>query len=76
MTCQILGLLPNTLAGDEKYPVVNRDNFTIPIQMQLSQKQTKISQFFAASLKSTISFTYFEKEDDLHGSYISEITDS
>ena len=36
---QILGLLVSTLAVDEKYPVLNRDNFTIPIQMQLSQKK-------------------------------------
>ena len=39
LTCQILGLLVNTLATDEKYPVLNRDNLTIPIEMQLSQKQ-------------------------------------
>ena len=45
LTCQILGLLLNTLAADEKYPVLNRDNLTIPIQMQLSQKQ-KISLNF------------------------------
>ena len=39
LTCQILGLLVNTLAAHEKYPVLNRDNLTIPIQVQLSQKQ-------------------------------------
>ena len=38
-TCQILGLLLNTLAANEKYPVLNTHNLTIPIQMQLSQKQ-------------------------------------
>ena len=27
LTCEILGLLVNALAGDEKYPVLNRDNF-------------------------------------------------
>ena len=37
-TSQILGLLVNTLAIDEKYPVLNGENLTIPIQMQLSQK--------------------------------------
>ena len=30
-TCQILGLLVNTLAADEKYSVLNRGNLTIPI---------------------------------------------
>ena len=39
LTCQILGLLVNTLAADEKYPVLNRDNLTILIQMQLSHKK-------------------------------------
>ena len=60
-TCQILVLLVNTLAADEKYPVLNRDNLTIPIQKQLSQKQKTFSQFFVAFLKSTINFKYFEK---------------
>ena len=33
LTCKIWGLLVNTLPGDEKYPVLNKDNLTIPIQM-------------------------------------------
>ena len=52
LTCKILGLLVNTLAANEKYPVLNRDNLTIPIQMQLSQKQKTFSEFFAGFLKS------------------------
>ena len=76
LTCQILGLLVNTLAADEKYPVLNRENLTIPIQMQLSQKQKTFSQFFAAFLKSTLNFEHFEKKDDPHRFCISEITDS
>ena len=35
LTCEILGLLLNTLAADEMYEVLNRDNLTIPIRMQL-----------------------------------------
>ena len=34
-TCQILGLLVNTLAADWKYPVLKWHNLTIKIQMQL-----------------------------------------
>ena len=45
LTCQILRLLVNTLAAEENYPVPNRDNLTIPIQIQLSRKQKKFSQF-------------------------------
>ena len=76
LTCKILGLLVNTLATDEKYPVVNRDNLTIPIQMQLSQKQKTFSEFFAAFLKFTVNFEYFEKTDDPHRFCIFEVTDS
>ena len=36
-TCQILGLLVNTLATNEKYPVLHREILTIPIHMKLSQ---------------------------------------
>ena len=52
LTCLMFGLLVNTLAADEKYPVLNRDTLTIPIQMQLSQKQKTFSPFFAPFLKS------------------------
>ena len=76
LTCQILGLLVNTLAADEKYRVLNRDNLTMPIQMQLSQKQKTFSHLFAWFLKSAINFKYFEKKVDLDGSCVSEITDS
>ena len=59
LTCQILGLLVNTLATDEKYPVLNRDNLTIPIQMQLSEKQKTFSIIFTAFLKCRLNFQYF-----------------
>ena len=62
LTCQILGLLVNTLAADEKYPVLNRDNLTIPIQMHLSEKQKSFSEFVAAFLKSRLNFKHFEKK--------------
>ena len=60
LTCQILGLLVNTMAADEKNPVLNKDNLMIPIQTQLSQKQKTFSEFFAPFLKCTINFKYFE----------------
>ena len=59
---QVLGLLVSTLAADEKYSVLNRNNRTIPIQLQLSQKQKTFAQFFAAFLKSRLNFIYFEKK--------------
>ena len=32
LTWEIFGLLVNTLAADEKYPVLNRDNLTIELK--------------------------------------------
>ena len=75
-TCKTLGLLVNTLGANEKYPVLNRDNLTIPIQMQLSQKQKTFSQIFPAFLEFRSNFEYFEKKYDPHSFCISEITDS
>ena len=74
LTCKILVLLVNTLAGDEKYPVLNRDNLMVPIQMEFSKKQKKISIFFSAFLKLSLNFEHFEKIDDPHSFRISEIT--
>ena len=71
-----MGLLVNTLDADDKYPVLNKDNLTIPIQMQLSQKQKSVSQFLAAFLKSMLNFKNFEKKDDPHSLCLSEITNS
>ena len=62
MTCQILGLLVNTLAADDKYTVLNRENLTIPIQMQLYQRLKTFSRFFSAFLKSRLNFERFEKK--------------
>ena len=61
-TCQILGLLVNTLTANENYPVLDRDNLMIPIQMHLSQKQKTFSQFLGGFSKSTLNFKYCEKK--------------
>ena len=73
---QVLGLLVNTLAADGKYPVLNRDNLTMPIQMQLSQKQKRFSQFFVQFLNYRLNFIDFENNDDTHRFFVSEITTS
>ena len=69
-----MGQLVNTVASDEKYPALNRDNLMIPIQMQTSQKQKHFSAFFAEFLKSKFNFEHFEKKDDPHTFFISDIT--
>ena len=40
----------NALTTGDKHYLLNRDNLTQPIQMQLSQKQKTFSQFFFAFL--------------------------
>ena len=62
LTCQISGLLVNTLASNQKYPVLNRDNLTIPIQMELSQKKKTCSQFYTSVSKSRWNLKYFQKK--------------
>ena len=60
--CKISRLFPNTLSADGKYSLLNRDNLTQPIQMQVSRKQKTFSEFFSAFLKSNWSFEHFQKK--------------
>ena len=63
---KILSLFVNTLTVNDKHYVLNRDNFTQPIQMELSEKEKTFSQFFFAFLKSILNFKYLAKKDDPH----------
>ena len=65
LTCQMLGLIVKALAANEKYPLLKRDNLTIPIQMQLSQKEETSTLFCAALLKSRWNLEHFDKRDAL-----------
>ena len=64
------------MATDENYPVLNRENLRIPIQMILSEKQKSCSQFFDAFLKSRSKSGHFERKLDPHRFYISDNTDT
>ena len=76
LTCEISRLFPNTLGADCKYSLLNRDNLTQPIQMQVSQKQKTFSEFFAPILKSNLNFKHFQKrKHEPHTWCISEFTD-
>ena len=50
------------LTADDKYSLLNRDNFRQPIQMQLFEKHKTFAQFLSAFLKSRLSFEYFPKK--------------
>ena len=56
----------NILSADDKYSLLKRDNLRQAIQVQLSQKRKKSSQFLAAFLKSRLSFEDFRKNDPPH----------
>ena len=60
--CKISRLFPNTLSADGKYSLLNRDNLTQPIQMQVPQKQKTFSQFFSSFFKSSLNFEHFQKK--------------
>ena len=64
MIHKILRLFVNTLTVNDKHYLLNRDNLTQTIHMQLSEKQKSFSQFFFAVLKSILNFKHFPKKDD------------
>ena len=61
---KILGVFANTLTVNDKHYLLNRDNLTQPIQIQLSQKQKTFSEFFFAFLKSILNFKHLPEKDD------------
>ena len=71
-----LQLFVNTLTADDKYSLPNRDNLTQPKWTQLSQKQKPFNQFFLKFSKSALNLKYFQKKDDPHSLFLSEITHS
>ena len=72
--CKILRLFVNTFTHDDKCSLVYRDKLTQQFQILLSQKQKNFSQFLSAFLKSTLNFEHFQKKDDSHSRFISQIT--
>ena len=54
------------MTTDDKYSLLNRDNLTQPIPIQLCQKQKAFPEFFLAFSKSTVTFEHFQKKYDPH----------
>ena len=63
---KILRLFVNTLTVNDKDYLLNRDNLTHPIQIQLSQKQKTFSEFDFAFLKSILNFKHLPEKDGPH----------
>ena len=66
MIHKIVRLFVKTLTVNDKHYLLNRDNLTQPIQIQLSQKQKIFSEFFFPFLKSILNFKHLPKKDDPH----------
>ena len=56
----------NTLTVNDKHSLLNRDNLTQPIQIQLSQEQKNFSEYYFAFLKSILNFKHLPRKDDPH----------
>ena len=61
---KFLRLCLNTLTADRKYSLLNRDNLRQPIQIQLSHKQEKFSEYVSLFLKSRLNFQNFQEKHD------------
>ena len=69
-----LEVFRKTLTANDKYPVGDCENLPSPTQMQLSLKPKSFSDCFVPFLDSSSNFKHFEKRDDRHSYFLSEIT--
>ena len=60
----IVRLFVSTLTANNKHYLLDSDNLTQPIPIQLSQKQNISSLFFLAFLKSILNFKHLPKNYD------------
>ena len=66
MIHNIVRLFVNTLTVNDKHYLLNRDNLTTAIQIQLSQKQKIFSEIFFAFLILLLNFKYLPQKDEPH----------
>ena len=72
---EVLVVFLNRSTANGNYPVQDCENLQLAIQMQLSEKRKYFIEFFVPFLESTSNFKHFERKDDCHRLYISEIRD-
>ena len=70
---EVLGQFVNTMTAVCNYFRWNLENLPQQVQTQISLKPKTFSQFFIASMKSTLNLEYFEKKDQSHSLSITEI---
>ena len=60
--CWLLGLLANILTANGKYRLQDCENLLTPVQMQVSWKVKRFSDFFVPFLETILNFEHFEKK--------------
>ena len=63
---KVLCLLVNTYRVEDKHYLLNRDNLTERIEMQLSKKQKTFSEISFPFLNSLSNFKHLPTKDDPH----------
>ena len=71
--CKILELSVNTLPADDKYSLLNKDNLTQPIQMQLSEKEKTFFNLFSGLMKFRLNFENFQKNKNLRADELTKL---
>ena len=67
MIHKILRLFVNIFTVNDKHYLLNRENLTQPIQVELSEKQKNFPNFFLfAFLQSILNFKHLPNKDDRH----------
>ena len=64
MIHKIIRLFVNELTVNDRHYLLNREQLTKPIQMQLSEKQKTFCQFLFAFLVYILNFQHLPKKDD------------
>ena len=59
---EILRIFVDTMTFKDKYSLLNRDNSTQPVQMQLSQKQFFFSEFSLQRFKPSLNLHIFKQK--------------
>ena len=75
VTCEILGLLVNTLTGNDKYSFHSREKFQQQVEMQLSKKQKLFLNFSLRFWNLHQILSIFQTKDESQSLCISEIID-
>ena len=64
------------LSANYEYSRSNRENLSLPIQMQLSAEPNAFWAIFVSFLKSMLTFEFFRGKNESHSPSISEVTNS